>query len=192
MTCIVWIVANGKVFIWWDAQGTGDDYTKDMRKDVKVFKNGDFVVWFSGSYRVGQILRYCSDFTLKPTEKEKIGRDFMWYMCNDFITHIRDSLEKNFYSDTKKDKKVWEMSILVWYKDKLVQICEDFQVWECINPFDSVWCWAVFAKWILLEKMCEWRLKWNDSYMEFQLRQAIERVSRLSAWVWWDITVLTT
>ena len=192
MTCIVWVVANRKVFIWWDTQGTDNDYSKDIRKDVKVFKNGDFVIWFSGSYRVGQILRYCLDFTMEPTESGKIEKDFMWYMCCDFVTHIRDSLEKNFYSDTKKDKKVWEMSILIWYKDKLVQICEDFQVSECVNPFDSVWCWKEFAKWILFEKMMNWKLTWWDDSIWLQVKQTIEYVSKLSAWVWWNITLLTT
>ena len=192
MTCIVWVVANWKVFIGWDTQGTDDEYSKDIRMDEKVFRNGEFIIWFSGSYRVGQILRYCLDFTLDPTEKEKIEKDFMSYMCCDFVTHVRDSLEKNLYSDAKKDKKVWEMSILIWYKNKLVQICEDFQVWECKNPFDSVWCWVAFAKWILYEKMMNSKLKWWDDFIKKQIQQTIEYVSTLSAWVWGDITILTT
>ena len=193
MTCIVWVVANWKVFIGWDTLWVeANNLSIAIRKDTKVFKNWDFVIWFSGSYRIWQILRYCIDLTLDATERETIWKDFMIYMCCVFINKIRNALEENFYKTAKDKPEVSDLIILVWYKDKLICIYPDFQVEECVFPFSSVWCWAELAKWILYEKLSEWKLKWKDSNISFQIMQTIEHVSKMNAWVGWESTVLTT
>lgn len=44
MTCIVGLVNKGKVFIGADSLGS-DGFTQQVRKEPKVFRNGDFFDW---------------------------------------------------------------------------------------------------------------------------------------------------
>lgn len=61
MTCIVEIVEKDRVYIGGDSAGVSDlDIT--MRKDVKVFRVGDFVFGCTSSFRMMQIIR----FSFKP------------------------------------------------------------------------------------------------------------------------------
>lgn len=192
MTCIVWIIANNKVYIWWDTLWADRDFNKTIRKDVKVFKNWEFIIWFSGSYRTGQILRYNLDLTLDENERKKIDKDFMSYMCNDFISAVRWLLKKHLYDDVSNKSHVSEVLFLVWYKDRLAAVFGDFQIAEPTFLFESVGCWEPYAKWILYEKMKTWKLKWKDSEIEKQIKETIKWVMEFSAWVWGDVTVLHT
>ena len=55
MTCIVACVHDDAVWMGGDSVGS-DAYAYD-RADKKVFRNGDYIIGFSGSYRLGQIAK---------------------------------------------------------------------------------------------------------------------------------------
>lgn len=57
MTCIVGLVDQGNVWIGGDSAGVGG-YDLMLRADQKVFRNGDFLMGFTSSFRMGQLLRY--------------------------------------------------------------------------------------------------------------------------------------
>src|SRR5262245_4836166 len=58
MTCIVAIEHAGKVYIGGDSAGSNERFHLTVRADEKVFRNGDFFMGFTSSFRMGQILRY--------------------------------------------------------------------------------------------------------------------------------------
>lgn len=80
MTCIVGLVHGGQVFIGGDSAGVGGGYSLTVRSDRKVFKNQDFVMGFTSSFRMGQLLA----FHMHPPSPRE-GVDLMTYMVTDFI-----------------------------------------------------------------------------------------------------------
>ena len=57
MTCIVAIKHDNEIWMGGDSAAFRDD-ERTNRADEKVFKNGDFLLGYSGSFRVGQLIRY--------------------------------------------------------------------------------------------------------------------------------------
>jgi ATP-dependent protease HslVU (ClpYQ) peptidase subunit len=61
LTCIAGVVHNGKVTIGGDSAGvcpkTG---ALQLRKDSKVFKNGEYLIGVAGSWRVMQVIRFAN------------------------------------------------------------------------------------------------------------------------------------
>ena len=61
MTCIVGLIDGNRVWMGGDSAGvSGLDIT--VRSDPKVFRNGDFLIGFTSSFRMGQLLA----FRLRP------------------------------------------------------------------------------------------------------------------------------
>ena len=57
MTCIVGLVDDGKVYMGGDAASV-DGYIVRTSALSKVFRNGPFLIGYSTSWRMGQILQY--------------------------------------------------------------------------------------------------------------------------------------
>ena len=133
MTCIVGLLDNGVVYIGGDSAGvTG--YGLTVRADEKVFINGDFVMGFTSSFRMGQLLRY----SLKPP-KYHPDIDLVEYMVTDFISAVRECLKTGGYA--KKDKEVEQAgTFLVGFKGKLFKIDSDYQVGISALAFDACGC----------------------------------------------------
>ena len=91
MTCIVGIAEGGTVWIGGDSAGveTGS-LGLVARSDKKVFRNGNFVMGFTSSFRMGQLLAY----KLSPP-KRHADDDVMAYMVNDFIDAVRDAVQNS-------------------------------------------------------------------------------------------------
>jgi len=158
MTCIVGYIdkQNKSVTIGADSAAVSDaDIT--IRKDVKVFKNKDFVIGCTSSFRMIQLLR----FSFKPPE---ITKDLYEYMCTDFIDEVRECFRRGGYlqKDEKGDEKGG--SFLVAYKDRILSIEDDFQVGESVDQFAAIGCGAQYALGTLytIEKMV---LPSNDKVM---------------------------
>ena len=64
MTCIVGLVHEGVVYIGGDSAGVAR-LSLTVRADEKVFRNSDFLMGFTTSFRMGQLLRY----SLKPPRR---------------------------------------------------------------------------------------------------------------------------
>ena len=58
MTCIVGCIHNGKVFLAGDQLGSNGYYKENHEKLTKVFKVGEFLIGYTTSFRMGQILQY--------------------------------------------------------------------------------------------------------------------------------------
>jgi hypothetical protein len=82
MTCIVGLEHQGKVYIGADSAGV-QGYNVTCRSDEKVFQNKDFILGFTSSFRMGQLLRYSFNPPTQPANK-----DDMHYLATDFITAV--------------------------------------------------------------------------------------------------------
>lgn len=140
MTCIIGVVnkKNNNVIIAGDSAGSnGTNLT--IRKDEKVFKNGDFIIGCTSSFRMIQLLR----FSFKPPELK--DKDIYEYMCTDFIDAVRECFKKGGYLQKYSDGDEKGGQFLVGYRDRLFKIEDDFQVAENLNGIDCAGCGQDFA-----------------------------------------------
>jgi len=136
MTCIVGLVDKGKVYIGGDSAAvwTGS-LGMVVRNDRKVFRNGDFVMGFTSSFRMGQLLA----FNFNPP-KPRTGVDLFAYMVTDFIDAARLSMKNGGFARVKDNFEEHGGTFLVGYQGRLFQISDDFQVGESTHGYDAVGC----------------------------------------------------
>jgi ATP-dependent protease HslVU (ClpYQ) peptidase subunit len=138
MTCIVGVVTKDSVYIGGDSLGVSE-YDVTVRKDEKVFKRGEFLIGFTSSYRMGQLLRYA--LNVPPQHPDK---DVYEYMVTTFIDAVRDCLKDGGWA--KKSEEQERTGIfLVAYKGRLFKIDGDYQVGENIKPYDATGCGEQYA-----------------------------------------------
>ena len=143
MTCIVGYTNGKKVWIGGDSAGAAG-LNISIRKDEKVFKNGDFLIGYTSSFRMGQIIRY----NFIPPKRKKIDKnnklDIFKYMCTDFIDELRKTFEQKGFL-TKKDNEESGGTFLIGYKGRLFEIESDFQVAENIENYNACGCGKYYA-----------------------------------------------
>ena len=138
MTCIVGLVDNGKVYMGGDSLTSGG-LNCAVVKQPKVFINGDFIMGYTTSWRMGQLLQHA--FT---PPKHFPDVDIMKYMVTDFVDEVRGVFKRLGY--LKIDSNVESGgSFLIGYKGRLFVMHDDFQVSEAALEFDSVGCGYYYA-----------------------------------------------
>jgi ATP-dependent protease HslVU (ClpYQ) peptidase subunit len=139
MTCIVGLVHDGKVFMGADSAGASG-WDSVVRRDSKIFHAGPFLMGFTTSFRMGQLLRYK---LAVPGRSE--NQDQHAYMVTDFVDAVRECLKTGGYA--KKDNEVETGgTFLVAYQGHLYQIQDDYQVMESADAFDACGCGSAVAK----------------------------------------------
>jgi ATP-dependent protease HslVU (ClpYQ) peptidase subunit len=140
MTCIVGILDKQlkQVVIGGDS-AESNGCSLSIRKDTKVFENGDFVIGCTSSFRMIQLLR----FSFKPPKIK--SKDIYEYMCTDFINAVRSCFIDGGFTEKNSGGAETGGNFLVAYKDRLFKIQCDFQVSENLNGIDAVGCGADFA-----------------------------------------------
>lgn len=131
MTCIVAVEDKGTIYMGGDSAGVAG-LSISIRADEKVFLNGPFIMGFTTSFRMGQLLRFKFVPPAQPA-----GVDDLRYMVTDFIDAVRKSFFDNGFG--KKDHNEGG-NFLVGYKGKLYHIGSDFQVGIPTNQHDAVGC----------------------------------------------------
>lgn len=140
MTCIVGFVDKGKVYMGADSAGVDSAYNISIRKDRKIFKNGEFLIGCTSSFRMIQLLM----FSLKPP---KIGKkDIFEYMCTDFIDAVRKSFDSGGFLQKNKENQEEGGTFLVGVRGRLFRIEDDFQVEECLDKYNACGCGVRYAK----------------------------------------------
>jgi ATP-dependent protease HslVU (ClpYQ) peptidase subunit len=133
MTCIVGFIdrKKGNVVIGGDSAGVSHlDIIN--RKDVKVFKVGDFVMGGTTSFRMLQLLRFSFAPPAVPEDM-----DLYKYMCTLFVDECKEALKKGGYSEGG--------TFLVGYKDRLFTVESDWQVAESYDDFAACGCGGNYA-----------------------------------------------
>lgn len=135
MTCIVGVVHKGKVWLGGDSAGVdGDSLSSVPRVDKKIFRNGPFIMGFTTSFRMGQLLTYAFD-PPRPHGDE----DLMRFMVTDFVDAVRHCLMKGGFAE-RKDEVETGGTFLVGYDGRLFNIAGDYQVGENSHGFDACGC----------------------------------------------------
>jgi ATP-dependent protease HslVU (ClpYQ) peptidase subunit len=134
MTCIVGIVDKGNVYMGGDSAGVSG-LSVSVRADEKVFSNGPFIMGFTTSFRMGQILRYKFD-----PPRQTVGVDDMKYMVTDFVDAVRKCFGENGFGSTNDKSPNAGGTFLVGYNGKLYTVDSDFQVGIPADNYDAVGC----------------------------------------------------
>lgn len=134
MTCIVALIDKGNVYIGGDSAGVAGNFIT-IRKDEKVFINGDCIMGFTSSFRMGNLLQYKF---VPPQQKAK--QSDIKYLNTDFIDAVKKTFKENDFG--KPDEGG---SFLLGYRGKLYNISADFQVGIPMLDFDAVGCGADIA-----------------------------------------------
>jgi hypothetical protein len=132
VTCIAGLADGGAVYLAGDSAGiSGWDLT--IRADVKVFINGPYVMGFTHSFRMGQLLRYA----FSPPAPETT--DLHGFMCTAFIDALRTCLKDGGWAT--KDKEQEEGGcFLVGVAGCLFTVQSDYQVAEPASGCAAVGC----------------------------------------------------
>lgn len=133
VTCIVGVVEEGRVWLGGDSAGVAGWYSV-ARRDPKVFRNGPFVMGFTSSFRMGQLLRHA----LKPPEWYQSCELEAW-MVTAFIDSVRECLKAGGWATKDKEQEEGG-SFLVGYQGRLFEIGEDYQVGEPLCGYAAVGC----------------------------------------------------
>jgi hypothetical protein len=133
LTAIAGFVHEGSVWIGGDSAGvSGWDMT--IRADRKVFVKGDFVIGFTSSFRMGQLIRYKFNLPQHPD-----GMDVFEFMATLFVDGLRQCFKDGGYAE--KDKEAEKGGVfLVGYRGRLFRIDSDYQVGEPLDGMDACGC----------------------------------------------------
>lgn len=129
MTCIIGLVEDGRIYMGGDSMAAAS-WDARITKLRKVFHLKNFLIGYTTSFRMGQLLQYCLEVTPQN------GEDDMAYMVNVFAEAVRQLFKDNGFS--KIDSNQEEGGVfLVGYKKHLYRIDNDFQVNEFQDGFDA-------------------------------------------------------
>jgi ATP-dependent protease HslVU (ClpYQ) peptidase subunit len=138
LTCIAGLVHDGNVYLAGDSAGcSGWELT--VRADQKVFANGSYVMGFTTSFRMGQLLRY--SFT--PPEPDYVS-DLHRFMCTAFTDSLRQCLKDGGWAEKDKEREAAGV-FLVGTHGRLFCVEADYQVGERADPYAAVGCGAQAA-----------------------------------------------
>ena len=176
MTCIAALVQDGAITMGGDSAGVAG-YALHVRSDPKVFRNGDFLIGCTSSFRMLQVLR----FQVKPPEHPRRHQDGSWldayeYMVRYFIEECRKEFKEHGYL-SKHDEQERGGCFLVGYRGRLFYVDSDFQVGELHDPFAAVGCGMDLAHGALFA------LQDSGLDPEAKVRLALEAAERFSAGV---------
>ena len=170
MTCVAAIVENENVYMGADSAGISG-YDLCIRADEKIFRNGNFLLGFTSSFRMGQLLRY----KFKPP-KQLPKQGIYEYMVDGFIEEVRRCLTSGGFIK-KKDEVYTGGTFIVGYKKQIFIIHDDFQVAQAIDPFTAVGCGHAYAKAVL------WRLRQEELTPRQKLLKALQAAEHFSSGV---------
>lgn len=142
MTCIAGLVDGDRVYIGADSAGISE-WDLTIRADDKVFRNGDFLMGFTTSFRMGQLLRYAFH---PPRQDPDV--DVFAYLVTTFIDGVRECLKTGGYA-VEQNKQESCGQFLVGYRGGLYTIESDYQVGQASDNQMAIGCGAAYALGVL-------------------------------------------
>ena len=127
MTCIIAIEHEGKAWMGGDSAAiSGWDIQQTSNR--KVFAVGDFLIGYTDSFRMGQLLQYHLDIPENNLD------DDLRYLVTKFIPAVRECLKDGSYTKIENNQESAGF-FLVGYHGRVYKVCSDFQVLRVINAF---------------------------------------------------------
>jgi ATP-dependent protease HslVU (ClpYQ) peptidase subunit len=135
MTCVIGMLGNDdEVWMGADSLG-GTTYTHEIRKDSKIFINGDYLIGFTSSFRMGQLLMYGK---LPAVGKTK-NKNMFKFMVTKFIPAVRKILKNGGYLTISENLETGG-DFLVGVNGHIFRIAEDLQVQESVCEIVACGC----------------------------------------------------
>lgn len=144
MTCVVVATDGTTVALASDSAGSGT-VELGLRADTAVFTFSPYGIGFTRSCRLGQILRYCTDFPcLSAADGDDLGGfDFEEYLdgfiVTQFVPELRRALAAHGFPDTEGDR------FCVGLYGRIFEIGVDYQVRRPLQPYTAIGDGARFA-----------------------------------------------
>jgi len=141
MTCIVGVIEKRTKTIYMGGDSAGvAGLSIIQRKDPKVFVVNGYIIGFTSSFRMGQLLMFSEppEFTSKTMSEYE-------FMVRIFIPYIKERFEQNGYEKRYDDGESKGGTFLVGFRGKLFTVEDDFQVGENFLNYASVGCGSDMA-----------------------------------------------
>jgi ATP-dependent protease HslVU (ClpYQ) peptidase subunit len=138
MTCVVGLVNKRRVYIGADAASVSG-WTRRETRVCKVFRRGPFLIGYTTSFRMGQLLEHHL-----RVPKQAAGQSDMSFMVTHFIENVRVLLKEKGFAKIEANNESGGQ-FLVGYHRRLYSIESDFQVAELADGYDAVGSGAEFA-----------------------------------------------
>lgn len=139
MTVVVGLVEKGVVHMGADSIGiAGYDFT--IRRDEKLFRNGEFLIGVCGSFRMRDLLCYSWN---PPEMPERMAIDT--YMRTGVIDSLRECFKAGGYASVEHNVEEGG-NFLLGFRGRLFEVECDFQVGEAMDGMAAIGCGDAFAK----------------------------------------------
>lgn len=138
MTCVVGLVTKGRVYVGVDSAAVSG-WTRRQSNLPKVFRRGPFLIGYTTSFRMGQILQHQLDVPNQAADQTDMA-----YMVNTFIEGARKLFKERGFTKVESNKEKGGQ-FLVGYRGRLYSIESDFQVGEMSDGYDAVGSGSDFA-----------------------------------------------
>ncbi|WP_229772369.1 hypothetical protein [Burkholderia pseudomallei] len=109
------------------------------RLDPKIYRVGPFLIGFTTSYRMGQLLGH--SFSV-PDHLE--GVDTFAFMCTTFVDAVRECLKKGGFA-LRENEREEAGTFLCAYRGRVFRVESDYQIGESATNFDACGCGQEFA-----------------------------------------------
>jgi len=177
MTCIVGAVEGDTVYIGADSAAVGGSLIRALKKP-KVFRTGPFVIGYTSSFRMGQLLQYALEV---PEQAEDMADEE--YMVMVFIEAVRKCLgEHGFLKIDKSQEEIG--AFLVGYRGGLYCVAEDLQVLQNLDGMAACGSGNEFALAVMYDR--------RDSPTWERIQRALEAAAYFSTDVVRPFGVRTT
>jgi len=139
MTCIIGVVEKGQTYIGGDsALSTSGTWEVRASKLPKVFRIGKFIIGFTGSPRLGQLLRYYLEIHPQGDETDEA------YIVQTVIEAARKIFKEHGFA--KVEDNVEEGgNFLLGYKGRLWWVDYAFSLCELTDSLDALGCGREYA-----------------------------------------------
>jgi len=137
MTCIIGLAQDGKAYIGADSAAASK---WEVRQTLapKAFKCGPFVIGYTTSFRMGQILQFHLD--VQPQD----GESDLEYMVRRFIVAARECLKDGGWATIENNKEEGG-AFLVAYRGHIYEVGHEFYVIEAADGYEAAGCGAEYA-----------------------------------------------
>lgn len=138
MTCVVAVVeGDGSIHFGCDSLGS-NGHSQTVLTDPKIFRNGESLIGFTGSFRMGQLLQHSfvlPDKTEGQTEKE--------YLVTSFMDSARMTFKLGgfgYHADGDFNEEGGDVGgdFLLGYRGNLYMIQSDYALLHAVDDFAAI------------------------------------------------------
>lgn len=139
MTCIVGIETSNGVILGADSMaGEATYWTADIAVEAKVFRVGAYVIGFTTSFRMGEILRY--HLALPSPPRARLHR----HMVTVVVPAVRACFKEHGFATSKEGAEVGG-DFLIATQGELYHVQSNYHVGRSPHGYDAAGCGAQSA-----------------------------------------------